>query len=344
MKNVKSVILSAVAGIVLALSAASCANDSATTAKASARSAISNRTVSLTITNWSNLEVVYTTETQFAGGLYLYVTEADGYGLVRAHQPMTYSNGAYRYSFNASAGSGSVVHLFLLAIDNGESSILAGNLADPTTWSSFTWTFKPSNGWAVLSVSYDPSEEPEGETELPAVIQPADNAEVKDPTLAASDQPILSGIYTFTAACSGKVLDVSDVSMEDGANVHQWDYVGGANQQWELTYISDNLYLIKSVNSGKYLDLVWNDDTYTNFNVIQNGVSRSDYLKWQIIKLNNGKYRIANYGVYNSRGLSNSGKVQVLDVNGASKENGANIWLYDWNETEAQQWTVTAVL
>ena len=38
----------------------------------------------------------------------------------------------------------------------------------------------------------------------------------------------------LTNKYSEKVLDVSGISTADGANVHQWEYVGGLNQQWKL--------------------------------------------------------------------------------------------------------------
>jgi hypothetical protein len=38
----------------------------------------------------------------------------------------------------------------------------------------------------------------------------------------------------MTAVHSGKVADVIGGNTADGANVIQWDYVGGANQQWLL--------------------------------------------------------------------------------------------------------------
>ena len=40
--------------------------------------------------------------------------------------------------------------------------------------------------------------------------------------------------YTLTNQYSNKVLDVAEVSKADGANVHQWRYKAGRNQQWKL--------------------------------------------------------------------------------------------------------------
>ena len=46
--------------------------------------------------------------------------------------------------------------------------------------------------------------------------------------------------YKLTNKYSGKVLDVRGISTNNGANVHQWSYVGGANQQWELVRVDAN--------------------------------------------------------------------------------------------------------
>jgi endoglycosylceramidase len=46
------------------------------------------------------------------------------------------------------------------------------------------------------------------------------------------------GIYRIEHAGTGKVLDVTDRSTADGANVQQWAYTGGDNQQWRLRRLS----------------------------------------------------------------------------------------------------------
>ena len=42
------------------------------------------------------------------------------------------------------------------------------------------------------------------------------------------------GYYKLTNKYSGKVLDVESGSLQDGANVLQWNYKGGDNQHWKL--------------------------------------------------------------------------------------------------------------
>ena len=62
------------------------------------------------------------------------------------------------------------------------------------------------------------------------------------------------GAWRFMFENSGKVLDVSDVSQSNGALVHQWDWVDGANQRWTARNVGSSVQLV-SVNSGKCLDV-----------------------------------------------------------------------------------------
>lgn len=50
-------------------------------------------------------------------------------------------------------------------------------------------------------------------------------------------------------------MDVSSGSTATGAKVIQWPSTGGANQQWTLTRLADNVYTLKSVKSGLCLDV-----------------------------------------------------------------------------------------
>ncbi len=57
------------------------------------------------------------------------------------------------------------------------------------------------------------------------------------------------------SAHSGKVLDVKDVSADNGAPILQWDWWGGDNQKWQLEDVGDGLWRVVSVHSGKVLDV-----------------------------------------------------------------------------------------
>jgi hypothetical protein len=48
-------------------------------------------------------------------------------------------------------------------------------------------------------------------------------------------------------------LDVSNVSQDNGAAIHQWTYTGAANQWWDTSSFGNAFFQIVSVNSGKCL-------------------------------------------------------------------------------------------
>jgi len=49
---------------------------------------------------------------------------------------------------------------------------------------------------------------------------------------------------------SGKCLDVSGISLDLGAVLHQWDCHGWGNQQFALTPLGGNAYLVVAAHSG----------------------------------------------------------------------------------------------
>jgi alpha-galactosidase len=61
--------------------------------------------------------------------------------------------------------------------------------------------------------------------------------------------------YTLTARHSGKLLDVSNLSTADGADVVQWTANGQNNQRWDFRDLGDGYYNVVNVNSGKCLDV-----------------------------------------------------------------------------------------
>jgi hypothetical protein len=54
---------------------------------------------------------------------------------------------------------------------------------------------------------------------------------------------------------SGLCLDVADASMEDGADVNQYPWHGGYNQQWKIEILDDGWNRIVNRQSGKCLDV-----------------------------------------------------------------------------------------
>ena len=55
-----------------------------------------------------------------------------------------------------------------------------------------------------------------------------------------------SSYYKIVNKNSGKVLDVCGLSQNENAQVVQYEYTGGWNQQWKVTTTSDGKYKIQN--------------------------------------------------------------------------------------------------
>jgi hypothetical protein len=135
--------------------------------------------------------------------------------------------------------------------------------------------------------------------------------------LAAQDPPPVGrSIYSggIVNRASGKALDVTDKSMDDGANIQQWDFANGANQIWDVVHQGLGQYSIISKLSGRGLD-VENKSTDDGANIQQYRFAKGANQLWRLEQQSGGYYQIVNVG---------SGK--CLDVeNTRIKENGANV-------------------
>ena len=127
---------------------------------------------------------------------------------------------------------------------------------------------------------------------------------------------------------SGKALDVTGQSTSDGAALDQWDYWGGANQQWQLVDVGGGYIKIVSRNSAKVAD-VSGQSTADGASVIQYTYNGGANQQWQMVDVGGGYVKFVN---------RNSGK--VLDVSGQSTSNGGQVIQYTYNGGANQQWQV----
>ena len=136
--------------------------------------------------------------------------------------------------------------------------------------------------------------------------------------------------YAIKSVNSGKALDVSWGSKDNGANVLQYTYNGYQNQKWYLERQSNGYYVIKCANSNKVLDVAWGskDD---GANVQQCEYYGNDAQQWELRKVGNS-YAIINKG---------SGK--ALDVSGKSKADNANVLQWRYTGGANQLWNIEAV-
>jgi regulation of enolase protein 1 (concanavalin A-like superfamily) len=139
-------------------------------------------------------------------------------------------------------------------------------------------------------------------------------------------QTIPDGTYRIIARHSGKALDVTGASTADGANVEQWTYSGGTNQQWTLTNLGSGQYKIIGVGSGKSLDVA-NNSTADGANIDIWPYSGSNNQRFTFTPTSAGYFRITPV---------NSGK--ALDVANGSTADGANVDQWTYNGGNNQQW------
>lgn len=66
--------------------------------------------------------------------------------------------------------------------------------------------------------------------------------------------PVGGGYYTLQNGLSGKCLDVTNASTQDGALMQQYSCNGGQQQNWYFTVVGNGYYTIQNQLSGKCLD------------------------------------------------------------------------------------------
>lgn len=142
--------------------------------------------------------------------------------------------------------------------------------------------------------------------------EPSDHKPQPDPTF------VTDGRVTFTSSHSGKVMEVENGSIENGANIVQWVNNGGANQQWDITHLGDGWYSIINAFSGKAVD-VYNMSTDDGGEIRQWEDWGGDGQQWRFVDEGNG-----NYGILSRL----NGK--ALDVYEFSTADGGDIrqWAY----------------
>jgi hypothetical protein len=144
--------------------------------------------------------------------------------------------------------------------------------------------------------------------------------------------PVIGGRYKIIAKHSAKSMDVSGNSLNDGANVHQWDYVGGNNQRWNVLDGGGGLFKLQAVHSGRCLDVDAGGGTTNGARVQQwNCAANTANMKFRLLRLADGAYELRP---------SHSNK--CLDVSGVSTANGALIHQWDCVGGANQQWRFEA--
>ncbi|BAY42914.1 extracellular exo-alpha-L-arabinofuranosidase [Scytonema sp. HK-05] len=146
--------------------------------------------------------------------------------------------------------------------------------------------------------------------------------------LAQTAFPTPGKNYYLTAKVSGKVLDVSGGSTDNGANIQQWEKGGVDQQKWRLEDAGNGYYYLVSQKSGKVAAADYKGVTGTNLNnVVQYDKVGAEEQKWKLEDAGNGYFSLVNKA---------TGK--LLDVEGAGLTDGTNVQQCEKNGTDAQKW------
>lgn len=141
----------------------------------------------------------------------------------------------------------------------------------------------------------------------------------------AADSTISTGYYLIKGVGSGKYLDVTDESKENGARLQIWDkFALHQNQVFYLTPVGDYWKII-SYNSHKVIE-VRDSRTDNGAPVAQWDYANIACQQWSIINNGDGTVSFKN---------RNSGK--YMDVSGNETANGTKVIQYEPNGTTAQK-------
>ena len=134
-----------------------------------------------------------------------------------------------------------------------------------------------------------------------------------------------SGFYTIESTNSGKALDAQNGGTKDSTNIWQYNQNGTDAQKWEIQKNKDGSYSFINKKSGLYLS----DE---NSNIQINTGKNIPEQKFKIISLENIAPKTIEDGIYKIETVENTNN--VIAVNGASRENEANIKTENWTEVD----------
>lgn len=133
--------------------------------------------------------------------------------------------------------------------------------------------------------------------------------------------------YAIQNAASGRALDVSGVSTDNGANVHVWDYLEGDNQHWTVKSTDDGYYTLTATHSGKVLDVSGGEGA------TQDG---ADVHQWDYVGGTNQQFSIESVDGGVLLRARHSDKV----VEAMGTDNGSDVQQQSEHGGDSQVWTL----
>lgn len=130
---------------------------------------------------------------------------------------------------------------------------------------------------------------------------------------------------------SGKALDVTDASTQNGARVIQNPVSDADSQLWSLNYNGSGYFRVTNVRSKKILDVL-DESTEDGIEIAQWEDHNGDNQVWRIVDIGAGRFKFRN---------KKSNK--LIGVVGASTADGAKMEQRADGDGEEQQWKLVAV-
>ena len=143
--------------------------------------------------------------------------------------------------------------------------------------------------------------------------------------------PNTSVKYKIVNRLSGKALNVSGGSYNDGARIEQYTYYGWNSQKWQLVSCGNGYYSIKNVATGKVLDVLSNS-IYDGAYCVQWTENQGWNQQWSFEKTWDSYYKIKN---------RNSSK--ILDIDASSTSDGAGSLQWTDKDGWNQEWILIQV-
>ncbi len=132
----------------------------------------------------------------------------------------------------------------------------------------------------------------------------------------AQKSGIISGkIYNLQSKANQKLLDVSNSSIENSANVDCWTDAKSDAQRWIVRHVNNDIYTLTNVASGKLLHAT--SSLADSVNVDQDANTGNSDVKWILKKAGNGSYYLK----------SAANKNFSLNVNADDTADGTNVIL-----------------
>jgi hypothetical protein len=106
-----------------------------------------------------------------------------------------------------------------------------------------------------------------------------------------TEAPVDGQVYSLINAGSGQALDVYGARTTNAANVIQWPYHEGANQQFLLSELGDGYWSLKAEHSGMAVDVDGKRMVGTA-NIHQHEYRGAENQQWQLVRSSNGAYAL----------------------------------------------------